>query len=186
MEERATFARDIQVHRETLQGLRARHLSFLKETPNLSLWKTNVIQSFLGLLIPCFGEIALFIYLFADWLGLDPLKISQEFLEYPVSALSIVSLSITVFIGLIMLARKALNSTKKWVWLVILFGIAVLVGSMRALQLSASQENEIEVMPGAAQECHLNHILTAGPFLLLSRVYLSDPTDLGHLLSQGL
>ncbi len=117
--------------------MRERRGNIFRETPEFYFWKTKSILCIIALLFLAIGEGGLFIYLFSDWLGLDPSKIGSEFTKYPISALSILSLSIVTFAGLLLLAKRVINSQKRWGWISLLFGISVIIGIMRAQQLAA-------------------------------------------------
>jgi hypothetical protein len=137
LEEMSRQELEIREALEQTREIRERRGEILRETSDIHFLKQKGILCILGLLILALGEIPLFGYLFADWLGIDPARFLTDFRKQPISSIGVFAISIITFGGLLYLAKKAILSSKKWLWLGFIFIIALFVGKLRAEQLAA-------------------------------------------------
>ena len=92
------------------------------------------------------GEVGAILILFADFFGIDPLRIASEALKHPVSVFATAFFTIGFFAATLLIAERILYAKTRLPWVIALVVIALLTGMMRGMQAAALQETDLNLL----------------------------------------
>ncbi len=130
---------------DSLQELAGKRSELLENTPDFHYARGESLKNRLIFFLVALGEIGAMFVLFADFFGIDPMRISSETTKHPVAVFSTVFFTIGFFIATLKIAEHVIISNYRWLWFSCLLGIAVLTGTMRAVQANARLETDMNM-----------------------------------------
>jgi len=130
---------------DSLQEQAEKRDELLRNSADYHFAKREALKNMVIFFITAFGESGAMFFLFADFFGIDSLKISSAALKHPVSVLLTVCLTISFFVATLRIAEQVLCSERRAPWFAGLIGIALLIGGMRAIQSAAVQETDFNL-----------------------------------------
>lgn len=133
---------DIRDTGESIRDHRELHGDILTQTPNHHFLKSNGSRDLVFFMVIALGEVSAMFFLFADFFGIDTMKIGSELTKHPLPIISTAFFTVGFFLASLLIADRALHSNKRLVWLLALGGVALLIGNMRAAQLAAMHDTE--------------------------------------------
>ena len=131
--ESGNIEESLKVHENLYHDIWAR-------TPNHHFLKNSLIMNRIIFMMIALGEVGAMFFLFADFLGLDPMRLGSEVVKHPLIVISTAALAAGFFLSSLVAADKALHSGKRLIWLTALAVVAILIGNMRAIQSAAMHD----------------------------------------------
>lgn len=145
IEDASRYDFNIRDTHESLQENREKQSKLLDNTHDYYFAESEARKNMLIFLAVALGDIGAMFTLFADFFGLDPMRLGREFMRHPVSVMTTAFFTVGFFAASLLIAEQVLKSSRRVLWVVVLIFMAFLTAKFRTVQ-SASL-GEIEINP---------------------------------------